>query len=69
MSNYTLPNELRKMAANFHFLLFLHTNHFVEFTNAELRELAQIVAQGDDEAAEKWAQQNPNWGTLNLIIK
>lgn len=68
MSDYKLPNDFLQMASNFHFLLFLYTNKFVEFGPQELTELAGIVRTGDAEKAKKWAQDNPNWGTLTILL-
>ena len=68
VSDYKLPNEFLQMASNFHFLLFLYTNKFVEIGAEELEQLAGIVRTGDAEKAKKWVQDNPNWGTLTILL-
>jgi hypothetical protein len=68
VSNFTLPDQFLQLVSNFHFLLFLYTNHFVEFKVNEIRNLADIVRQSDAEAAKNWAEQSPNWGTLTILM-
>uniref|UniRef100_A0A914GYV8 Nuclear protein localization protein 4 n=1 Tax=Globodera rostochiensis TaxID=31243 RepID=A0A914GYV8_GLORO len=66
---FVLPDQFLEMASDFHFLLFLFTNHFIEFGDAELETVVALVQKGDAEGAKKWAQQNANWGTLNLLLQ
>lgn len=67
LGGFVLPDKFLNMASNFHFLLFLYTNHFVEFHEEDLKKLANAVQKKDAEAAKQWAEQNPTWGTLALI--
>lgn len=69
LDSLTLPMEFIKMAANFHFLLFLYTNHLVEFHEEELKALAHAVRNNDEQAVALWAEQNPTWGTFSILLR
>jgi hypothetical protein len=57
------------MASNFHFLLFLYTNKFVEFKKDEIKNLCLIISKKDLNEAIKWAKENTNFATLLILIE
>ncbi|KAL3091387.1 hypothetical protein niasHS_007180 [Heterodera schachtii] len=67
ISAFDLPDQFLTMASDFHFLLFLFTNHHVEFSVAELESLVASVRKSDAQGAKEWAERSENWGTLLLL--
>uniref|UniRef100_A0A1I8B5E3 MPN domain-containing protein n=1 Tax=Meloidogyne hapla TaxID=6305 RepID=A0A1I8B5E3_MELHA len=67
-NSFKLPDQFLVMASDFHFLLFLLTNNFVEFPKEEIKELAQIVSKKEDKEAKKWATENTSLATLCMLI-
>ncbi|KAF7639137.1 hypothetical protein Mgra_00001372 [Meloidogyne graminicola] len=66
---FKLPEQFLQIASNFHFLLFLFTNKFVEFPKEEIKELAKIVSKKDENEAKKWAKENTSFATLIMLIE
>ncbi|KAL6736224.1 NPL4 family protein [Ancylostoma duodenale] len=62
-AEYTL-NEFLEQATNFHFLLYLMTNHLVQFSEVEMQKLCFAVSTQDREIAIEWARETLNWQQL-----
>ncbi|RCN27859.1 NPL4 family protein [Ancylostoma caninum] len=62
-AEYTL-NEFLEQATNFHFLLYLMTNHLVQFSEVEMQKLCFSVSTQDREMAIEWARETLNWQQL-----
>ncbi|VDK45743.1 unnamed protein product, partial [Cylicostephanus goldi] len=61
-SEYSL-NDFLEQATNFHFLLYLMTNHLVQFTE----KLCFAVSTQDREMAIEWARETLNWQQLVAV--
>ncbi|KAE9415255.1 hypothetical protein Angca_005127, partial [Angiostrongylus cantonensis] len=57
-------NQFLEQATNFHFLLYLITNHLVQFSEAEIQRLCLAVSTQDRQAAIEWARETANWQQL-----
>ncbi|KJH47302.1 nuclear protein localization protein 4 domain protein [Dictyocaulus viviparus] len=63
ISDFT-PNQFLEHATNFHFLLYLMTNHLVQFSDIEIQRLCTAVSTQDREGASEWARETVNWQQL-----
>ncbi|VDM69332.1 unnamed protein product [Strongylus vulgaris] len=62
-AEYSL-NEFLEQATNFHFLLYLMTNHLVQFSEAEMHKLCFAVSTQNREMAIEWARETLDWQQL-----
>ncbi|WKX95112.1 hypothetical protein Q1695_011961 [Nippostrongylus brasiliensis] len=57
-------DQFLEQATNFHFLLYLLTNHLVQFSESEMKALCLAVVSQDRNAATRWAEETVNWQQL-----
>ncbi|VDM58737.1 unnamed protein product [Angiostrongylus costaricensis] len=57
-------NQSLEQATNFHFLLYLITNHLVQFSETEIQRLCFAVSTQDRQAAIEWTLETANWQQL-----
>ncbi|ETN82076.1 nuclear protein localization protein 4-like protein [Necator americanus] len=62
-AEYSL-NDFLEQATNFHFLLYLMTNHLVQFSEVEMQKLCFAVCTQSREMAIEWASETLNWQQL-----